>query len=135
MKYSGGCLCGQVRYATDHDAAFSGNCHCTDCQRASGGPFAPVAMFPIAAVTITGTPKFFRSHGDSGNVIERGFCQDCGSQLFVKLEAIPAWLGVRPGSLDDPSLFRPSLDFFVASAQAWDHMDPGLPKQPRSPRG
>ena len=135
MAYSGGCLCGNVRYATDADAAFGGNCHCTDCQRASGGPYAPVLMFPMGTVSITGTPKFCVSKGDSGNAIERGFCQNCGTQLFLKLEAIPGLFGIRPGSLDDPSLYQPSLDFYVSSAQPWDHMDPGLPKRPLSPRG
>ncbi len=135
MKYSGGCLCGEVRYATDADAAFSGNCHCLDCQRVSGGPYAPVMMFPVGAVTITGEPRYFVSKGDSGSMIERGFCQNCGSQLFLKLEAIPGLFGVRPGSLDDPSLFQPGMDFYVSSAQPWDHMDPALPKRPLSPRG
>ena len=135
MKHSGGCLCGDVRYMTDADSVFSGNCHCTDCQRASGGPYAPVMMFPKGAVHVTGTTKYFASKGDSGNVIERGFCLNCGSHLFVRLEAIPGMLGIRPGSLDDASLFQPSLDFFVSSAQPWDQMDQSLPKTPHSPRG
>lgn len=135
MKLEGGCLCGDVRYTTDADPVFSGNCHCTDCQRASGGPYAPVMMFPLGTVNITGSAKYFASKGDSGNVIERGFCQNCGSQLFLKLAAIPGMLGIRPGSLDVPSNFEPSLDFFVASAQPWDHMDPDLPKRQLSPRG
>jgi hypothetical protein len=135
MKYSGGCLCGDVCYTTAADSVFSGNCHCTDCQRASGGPYGPVMLFPAATVAITGSAKYFVSKGDSGNRIERGFCQNCGSQLFVRLGAIPDMLGVRPGSLDRASHFQPSLDFYVSSAQPWDHMDPDLPKQPRSPRG
>ena len=36
MMYSGGCLCGKLRYATDAGVAFGGNCHCRDCQRATG---------------------------------------------------------------------------------------------------
>jgi hypothetical protein len=35
---------------------------------------------------------------------------------------------IRAGSLDDPSIFRPARDVFVASAQPWDHMDPALPR-------
>lgn len=108
MTYSGGCLCGKVRYATDAGVAFGGNCHCRDCQRATGGGYAPVTMFPAGAVAITGKPRYFTSNGDSGNLVERGFCKDCGAQLFLKLAAIPAMFGIRPGTLDDPSLYRPS---------------------------
>ena len=97
-------------------------------------PMLPM-KFPVGTVVITGTPKYFTSTGDSGNVIERGFCQRSGSQLFLKLAVIPGLFGDRPGSLDDPSLFQPSLDFYVSSAQPWDHMDPDLPKLPLSPRG
>ena len=135
MKYSGGCLCGDVRYEIEADSVFMGNCHCADCQRASGGPFAPVMMFPTDAVAVAGTPRFFSSKGDSGSEIERGFCQTCGSQLFVKLEALPALFGIRPGSLDEPARFQPTLDFYVSSAQSWNHMDPAIPKKPLSPRG
>jgi hypothetical protein len=133
--YAGGCLCGAVRYECTGEPAFSGNCHCADCRRSSGGAFAPAMMFNEAQVRLTGTPRYYRSLGDSGRWIERGFCPDCGSQLFTRLEAFPGVLGVKAGSLDDPSRFQPVLDFYVASAPPWDHMSPTLPKRPGSPRG
>jgi hypothetical protein len=133
-KYDGGCLCGQVRFHCEGEPQFSGNCHCKDCQRASGGSFTPAMMFPRAAVTVTGSPKFFRSRGESGRGIERGFCAECGSPMFTRLEAFPEVLIVRAGVLDDPSTFQPMLDFYVASAPHWDHMNPELPKRPGSPR-
>jgi hypothetical protein len=33
---------------------------------------------------------------------------------------------ITAGSLDDPSLYKPTLDIFTASAQPWDHMNPAL---------
>jgi hypothetical protein len=36
--------------------------------------------------------------------------------------------GVTAGNLDDPSWFRPQMDFFVCDAQPWDQMDPAIPK-------
>src|SRR6185436_18438881 len=104
---TGRCLCGQIRFERAGPPQFSGNCHCKDCQRASGAAFTPAMMFPSAAVTITGTPKFFRSRVDSGRWIERGFCPDCGSPMFTRLEAFPDVLIVRAGVLDDPSAFQP----------------------------
>ena len=133
-KYSGGCLCGKVRYESAAEPQFSGNCHCKDCQRVSGGAFAPAMLFAEAGMTISGAPKFFRSHGDSGRWIERGFCPECGSQMFTRLEGLPGALVIKAGTLDDSSSFSPTLDFWVASAPPWDHMDPALPKRPRSPR-
>jgi hypothetical protein len=37
----GGCMCGAVRYECTATPMFMGNCHCRDCQRASGGTYAP----------------------------------------------------------------------------------------------
>ena len=39
-------------------------------------------------------------------------------------------IGVRAGSLDDPSWHRPAVDIFTKSAQPWDYMNPELPKYP-----
>lgn len=132
--YSGQCLCGAVRYACTAEPVFAGNCHCKDCQRSSGGPFTPAMMFAQSAVSITGTPKYFRSKADSGRSIERGFCPDCGSQLFTLLEGMQGIIGIKTGTLDDATGFKPKLDFYVASAAPWDHMDPALTKMPGSPR-
>ena len=134
-RYTGGCLCGALRYDGAGEPAFSGNCHCADCRRVSGGAFAPAMMFPEGALTVSGTPRWFRSLGDSGRWIERGFCAECGSQLFTRLEAMPGMLAIKAGSLDDASRYQPVLDFYVASAPPWDHMNPALPKRPGSPRG
>ena len=40
---------------------------------------------------------------------------------------------ITAGSLDDPSLYKPTLDIFTASAQPWDHMNPALAKFPKMP--
>jgi hypothetical protein len=53
-----------------------------------------------------------------------------GSPLFSRLSAMPEIVGVRAGSLDDPSLHRPVADIFIKSAQPWDYMNPELPKYP-----
>jgi hypothetical protein len=133
--YTGKCLCGGVQYSCSAEPLFAGNCHCKDCQRTSGSAFVPAMMFAQGAVEVSGTPKYFKSKADSGRTIERGFCPECGSQLFTLLEVMPGVIGIRAGTLDDSAGFSPKLDFHIASAAPWDHMDPKLPKMPGSPRG
>jgi hypothetical protein len=87
-------------------------------------------VFPETAVKVTGNPRYFKLQSDSGRFIERGFCPRCGSQLFAKPEAMPGMLVLRAGTLDDASAYRPTLNFYVASAQPWDHMDDALPRIP-----
>ncbi len=90
------------------------NCHCRDCQRAGGSGYAPVMVVPAAAVKITGAPRYYKTVGDAGKAVERGFCPTCGSQVLVKLERMPDVIGFQAASLDDPSLYKPGLDIFTA---------------------
>ena len=56
----GGCLCGSVRYVASGDPAFTGICHCRNCQRYTGSAFEPVLGFPSAAVSIQGELKTYQ---------------------------------------------------------------------------
>ena len=129
--FSGRCTCGAIRYDSDAEPRLMLNCHCRDCQRASGSAYAAVAVFRRTALRISGEPRYHRSVGDSGNAVERGFCPSCGNPIFLVLERIPDVLGVQAGSLDDPSLYRPATNLFTTSAHAWDVIDPALPQRPR----
>jgi hypothetical protein len=131
---TGGCLCGKVRYSFSTAPIFTGNCHCRDCQKASGGPYTPAMFVAEPSVELTGEVKYFESKADSGRLVARGFCPNCGSQLFSKLEMLPNVLGIRAGTLDDPNNFEPKMDIFTDSAADWDTMNPALPKFEKSPR-
>jgi len=122
-KLSGGCACGAIHYECTADPVIMLNCHCRDCQRASGSAYAAVVAVPKAAVQMRGQPSYHKVVGQAGKAIERGFCSSCGSQVTVKLERLPDVLGLQAGSLDDPSIYRPAMDVFTSSAQPWD-MDP-----------
>lgn len=133
--FSGGCLCGAIRYESRAAPLFSINCHCRDCQRTTGTAYAPVLAVPTDALTITqGEPTYYTSQSDSGQTVSRGFCSECGSGIFSKLSANPDIVGLKAASLDDPSWFRPAVDIYTDSAQPWDVMNPDLPKVPKMPQ-
>jgi hypothetical protein len=127
-KFTGGCLCGAVRYECSAEPVWSGNCHCRDCQRLSGGGYVATLFVPEEFVTITGEVKYYDKNGDTGHLVRRGFCPTCGSQVFGKPEIISGVLGLRAGSLDNPELYHPAMDIYTESAQPWDFMNPELPK-------
>ena len=132
-RMTGGCKCGAVRFETDGEPAFSSNCHCRDCQQATGSAYMPVAGFPKDAVRVTGVVKYFRRKGDSGATVSEGFCPECGAHLFARADVLEGIFLVNAAGLDDPALFKPQMNIFTASAQPWDYMDPNLPNYPKMP--
>jgi hypothetical protein len=125
--FSGGCACGAIRYECNAEPIVMFNCHCRDCQRATGGPFSAVVYVPAKAFKITkGSPRYYKTSSEGGGHNLRGFCPECGSRLFGG--GSDRGQGTNASSLDDPSLFRPRFDIFTSDAQPWDQMHPKLPK-------
>jgi hypothetical protein len=50
--FTGGCACGAVRYECTAEPLGSINCHCRDCQRASGTAYASVLRVPAASFRV-----------------------------------------------------------------------------------
>jgi hypothetical protein len=125
MAITGSCLCGAVRYAVESAPALAGNCHCRDCQKSSGGPYAPIQFFPESSLTTSGEVRYFAKTGDTGSLAHRGFCPICGSQVFTRADSLPGLIGILAGTLDDTACYKPQVDIYVSSAAPWDHIPPG----------
>ncbi len=114
----GGCLCGAVRYEVDEAAVYdAGYCYCSMCRRLGGGPAMAWASVREAGFRITaGAAKWFVSSASG----RRGFCAECGSQLFFDGPGMPGLAGVNTGSLDEvPEGLRPRLHMCWADRWPW----------------
>jgi hypothetical protein len=130
VSFTGGCSCGAIRYECSAEPIMMFKCHCRDCQRLTGGGFAPALLVPTSAFRWTkGQPRYHFTPSTAGGQHKRGFCAECGSRLTggESDEQSTGFIGVTAGSLD-PSWFRPQMDLFVSDAQPWDQMDPAIPK-------
>jgi hypothetical protein len=120
---TGGCQCGAVRYAlhaTPHDPHV---CHCRMCQKAFGGPFAPLASVRLEDLEWTrGRPASFMSSA----LGQRSFCRDCGTPLSVR-DTDMGHISIALGSLDDPSAVAPERAYGIESKVAWVDRLSGLP--------
>ncbi|MGE3283771.1 MAG: GFA family protein [Alphaproteobacteria bacterium] len=118
---TGGCLCGRARYSLSGEPAFSGLCHCRNCQRYTGSAFEAVIAFPSASVSIQGDLKTYNDTGDSGQQVRRRFCPNCGSGVVAEADILPGVSMVLAGTLDDPAAFTPAMEIYSSSAQSWVH--------------
>ena len=118
----GGCLCGAVRYTLSASPGEVVACHCTQCRRMSGH-YEAAAPVPADAISVTGTPRWYRS-SDSA---ERGFCAKCGSSLFWRHDGSPqVW--VNAGSLDGPTGLRLAAHIFTAEKGDYYEIADSLPQ-------
>jgi hypothetical protein len=131
--FSGGCACGSVRYQCSSEPLAMMNCHCRDCQRSSGAPFASGVVVPKSAVKVTGSPKTYSVRASSGELAKRSFCSNCGSPLFATSKAASDFISIRFTTFDDQEDFRPALDIWASSAPSWVCFNEELQHFPESP--
>ena len=114
MEYVGGCQCGRIRYRAEGPRDRSSVCYCRMCQKASGAPFMAFVRFPVQQVHWSKSPAVFAS----SNVVERGFCSDCGTPLSYRQVNGP-YVSLTINSLDNPEAVRPELRFSSEAEVSW----------------
>jgi len=125
VRLTGGCLCGEVRYAFEGTPGAAGWCHCRMCQRSSGAPAQTYVLLPLDGFRYTGAePAVYRS-SEQG---ERRFCPVCGGQVEFRDRRDPATLSLNSGTLDDPSSVPPDRHIWTSSEVAWFGVAGRLPR-------
>jgi hypothetical protein len=116
-------LCGAIRYEVKSDPLRTAQCHCDDCRRATGSAFATNIFVKADDLAITqGTAKSFQHEADSGNIMTKEFCANCGSQLFGHSSGGTDMRSVKVGSIDDASFVKPEIEVFVSKALPCTHL-------------
>jgi hypothetical protein len=114
---TGGCACGAVRYELADEPFVQLVCHCADCQEASGSEFVETLLVTADRLSMLGEElKFFPVKASTGRTMKRGFCENCGSLVMINRPELPQIEFLQAGSLDDPSLFRPTTEMFTCRA-------------------
>jgi hypothetical protein len=118
-RYTGGCLCGDVRLAVSGRPDRIGICHCLDCRKHHGALFYAAAIFPEAAVTIEGETRDYNG---------RHFCPRCGSSVFARSGAE---VEVHLGALDETDRFVPAYECWTVRRESWLPAFPGTRRYDR----
>lgn len=131
---TGSCLCGAIRFAVDAPVRELRACHCRNCQKASGAGGSVNAVLPSSAFRITqGTPKRYSARADSGRLLHRYFCGDCGSPVYSQRETTPETVVVRAGLFDDAAEMKVVANIWTKSARPWSFIDPESTQHPGQP--
>jgi hypothetical protein len=125
--HTGRCLCGAIRYKATGRPLVVAHCHCKDCQRGSGAGHSTGAMFADENFRLTGKLGEHKLTSENGNEVTRVFCPACGSPILGRNSAMPGFVTITLGTLDDAAGFEPQVVVFARNRQPWDVMDEGLP--------
>jgi hypothetical protein len=132
-RYTGGCLCGALRYEAVGEPLGSGHCYCGDCRKASGSGFVPFMGFKADSVRFTGEARQFHSNAANGGDAVRNRCAICMSLVFGGEIGKTDSYTLYAGSLDDPSSFHPTIAIFAAGRPHWAIIPPGFKVFDRMP--
>lgn len=106
-RFTGGCLCGDVRIEASGEPYRVGLCHCMDCRKHHGALFHASAIFPQDAVTIQGETRDYAG---------RHFCPRCGSSVFGRSDDE---IEISLGALDTPDQFVPTYELWTIRRESW----------------
>ena len=124
----GGCACGAVRYRLAAAPMFVNCCHCTWCQRETGGAFVINAIIERSCVEVTkGATDAVVTPSESGQnqIIHR--CPACHVALWSHYGGRTQVAFVRAGTLDRADAVTPGAFIFTRSKLPWVVLPADIP--------
>lgn len=119
--HAGQCSCGFVRLRMASAPMIVHACHCSWCQRESGGPFVVNAVIEAARVTLLqGEVRLVVTPSASGKGQRIARCPQCQVALWSHYpNAGERICFVRVGTLDAPARLPPDVHIFTSTRQTW----------------
>jgi hypothetical protein len=114
--YTGGCLCGAVRYSLASRPVTINACHCADCKKLSGATNLLMITALSAEFSHQGETHTFQKTADSGRVVTIHRCAKCGTRLWHVPQLGPQYILFAAGTLDDSSWAIPTAHIWTARA-------------------
>jgi len=133
--YSGGCLCGRVRYCLNARPLGVNACYCDDCKKLTGATH--LLMLLAARVGFAheqGEVERYRKRADSGREIDIVRCENCGVRLWHEPLSSPNFIFVAAGTLDDSRWVVPASHIWIEKASPHVVMDEDSLKVEWQPR-
>jgi hypothetical protein len=124
------CACGAVSLHLSGKVLSMFMCSCEDCQRATGAGHSAVLLAQPADVTISGAVKSFARPANSGAVLTRSFCPECGTPLAAQSSRAPQVLMLPVGLFGAAAAdwYAPNQLIFARSHRDWDAIAADLPQ-------
>jgi hypothetical protein len=132
LEVYGSCLCGEIEFELRVSQQYGpgramGVCHCSHCQRWSGGSGLPFVVAQPERFRVTRGQELIAHYRDDSTV--RAFCRRCGSSLY---QDVGSTYYVGAGGLRDLDLM-PGFHIYVADKAPWDQIAGDAPQFGETP--
>ena len=124
---TGHCGCEAVKFEIDEPLKAAGYCHCTRCQRRTGGSSSASAVVAPGSLRVVEGQGLLADWEPEGG-FAKVFCSACGSALFGRAPGSDEISLVRMGVIDGDPGIRMQGRQYVANAAPWEPIpEDGLP--------
>ncbi|KAJ4992540.1 hypothetical protein SVAN01_01923 [Stagonosporopsis vannaccii] len=111
---TGACLCRKITFRVEGQELNFAICHCTNCRRNCGATYTANAWFLDKHFKWTSGEELLKQFDDrdteTGEVVHRRFCTNCGSPMLTKSPHMPGITIVPSGVFDGQHEWKPSYE-------------------------
>ena len=107
LPWTASCMCGRVNMRITAPPIVSAACHCTGCQKLTGGAYSLTLMIPAAGFEVEGETDIGGLHRPDS---VHHFCPHCRNWMFTTGIAGGQFVNFRPTMLDDASWVTPWIE-------------------------
>ena len=118
LPWTGGCRCGAVRFRVTGPPILTMACHCTGCQRMTGGAYSLSLAVRSETFEVTaGEPGV----GGLGGDVRHFHCPRCLSWMFTRPPGLDWMVNLRSPMLDDgaAAAFPPFIETYTSEMLPW----------------
>ena len=134
MSFTGGCLCGSIRYTIERRYLKAIHCYCSMCRKAHGTAFSThVVCRPDQLLWQVGQDLL--TAYESSPQAYREFCPCCGTHLLVHGQTGDATLAVPAGTLDGDPPLTILGHMYTSEVVSWYKISDALPQYAQWPPG
>lgn len=134
MPFTGGCLCGRLRYEIDRRHLNAMHCHCGMCRKAHGTAFSTHVLVRPDQFQWRRRDTELRPYESSPDAY-REFCPRCGTHLLVHGQSGDDTLAIPAGTLDGNPDVTILGHMYTRERVSWCTLEDDLPRHEEWPPG
>ena len=134
MPFTGGCLCGSLRYEIYRKHLNAMHCHCGMCRKVHGTAFSTHVVLRPDQLHWRRRDAELKSYESSPDAY-REFCPRCGTHLLVHGQSGDDTLAIPAGTLDGNPDMTILGHMYIRERVSWCTLKDDLPRHEEWPPG